>query len=696
MKKTINKEAINLRYNIISLIIYIIGIVLIIQLFNLQIVNGTSYRNTSNTRLTRESTLTAARGSIVDRSGNSLATVKMGFSLELYKTKIDNDTLNNTILKLVNLLEKYGSTYPDSFPVKTDLSGFTMEGEALDKWKAKYKLNVEATPEDALNKFKERYKIKNEDIQEVRKIIAIRYEITQKGYSSTKSLNIATDITRETVAELSERSAEFPGVNIVTQSIRTYDSGNLASHILGYIGRISETEYEQRKEKYNSDDMIGKTGIEYIFEDYLKGNNGVKQIDMAVDGTVTAEYVATEAVSGSDIVLTIDANLQKVAERSLKETIEKIASGGFSETYEANAGSVVVMNVKTGEVLALASYPDYNPEDFVGGISTEKYNSYSANSSLYNRAISGSYAPGSIFKMVSAIAALESGVVTLTEKINDTGVYPKYTKPVCWYYTDYHRGHGYVNVSQAIQHSCNFFFYEVGDRMGIDVLSKYANYFGLGRKTGIELPSETAGSIASREAKLAKTGEQWYKGETTSAVIGQSYNSFSTLQMTKYISMLANGGNTINPTIIKTIRNVDGTEVSREEIINYSNQKLGITPDNSEPLTIKPENLKAVLDGMRLATQQYGGTAYNVFKNFNIEVGGKTGSAEAGNKVNAWFACFAPFEEPEIAVVVMIDNGGHGNYSAEVARDIIAEYFGMNVQDIEEDVTAIPYTEIIQ
>ena len=658
MNKKISKESINLRFNIVSLIVYVIGIILIMQLFNLQIVNGSTYRQQSDTRLTRESSLTAARGSILDRSGNALASTKMGFSLEFYKTKISTQALNETILNLINLLEKYNLKYPDSFPVNINPFQFTIEGETLENWKSKNKLNAEITPEEALYVFKEKYDIENTDIQEIRKIISIRYEISQKGYSSTKSLNICTDIPREAVAELTERSSEFPGVNIVTESIRTYNSGTLASHILGYIGRISEKEYEEKKDTYNNDDIIGKTGVEYLFEKYLKGKDGIKQIDMAVDGTVTAEYVATQAISGSDIVLTIDSNLQKVAEESLKNTIQKISSGGFAETYEATAGSVVVMDVKTGEVLSLASYPDYSPEDFVGGISTDKYNEYSQNHSLYNRAISGSYAPGSIFKMVSAIAGLESGAITLTEKINDTGVYPKYTRPVCWYYTD---------------------------------------YFGLGTKTGIELPSETAGTLASKQTKAEKTGEQWYPGETTSAVIGQSYNSFSTLQMTKYISMLTNGGKRINPTIIKTIRNVDGTEVPKDEIRKYSNEMLGIQEYSGEEFQIKQENLQAVLEGMRMTTQQSGGTAYSIFRNFNIEVAGKTGSAEApGNIVNAWFACFAPYNEPEIAVVAMIENGGHGNYSAEVARDIIAEYFGMNAQNIEEDMTAIPYTEIIQ
>ena len=354
------------------------------------------------------------------------------------------------------------------------------------------------------------------------------------------------------------------------------------------------------------------------------------------------------------------------------------------------------MNVKTGEVLAMISTPDFEPQDFVGGISTEKYNQYRSTQGLFDRAISGSYAPGSTFKMVTAIAGLESGVIDTNTRINDTGVYPKYTNPVCWYYTSFHRGHGYLNVSDAIKHSCNYFFYETGDRMGIDNLSKYAKYFGLGTKTGIELPSETSGTLASRETKKEKTGEDWYAGETTSAAIGQSYNSFSPLQMTKYISMLANGGHNINPTIIKTVRNADGSEISKEDIKKYTNEKLGITDDGVEDLPIDQGNLDAILEGMRSVTSETGGTAYNIFKDFNIEVGGKTGSAETSTgDVNAWFVGFAPFDDPEIAIVIMVENGGHGNYTAEVVRDIMAEYFGMNIQNIQENVSAAPYTESV-
>ena len=704
MAKGINKKSINFRYNIITIFTYLIGIILIVQLFNLQIVHGAEYREESNTRLTRESTLEATRGEILDRSGNVLVSSSQKFNLELYKSKIDTDTLNESILKIIQVLEKYDVSYTDSFPININPFEYTISDTSLSNWKKNNNIDSDATAEEAFYKFKDKYKIKNEDITEVRKIIAIRYEIVKEGYSSTKALTIAKDIPREAIAEFSEKGDDFPGINIAVQPVRQYKEGTLASHILGYASKISDTEYQQKKDTYNQNDIIGKTGIEYLFEEYLKGKDGIKQIDMAVDGTITAEVVEKEAVSGSNVVLTIDSKLQKIAEEALKDNVEKIKSGGFGKAYEAKGGSCVVMNVKTGEVLAMASYPDYNPQSFANGISSEEWKSYSENKSypLLNKAIQSAYEPGSIFKMVTAIAGLESGNITLTERINDTGQYIKYgEKRNCWNYTDYHTGHGPLNVIGAIEKSCNYFFYETADRMGIDTLDKYASYFGLGKKTGIELPSEVSGTLASKEY-VKSINSSWNPGDTINAAIGQGYNRFTPLQMTKYISMIANGGNNVDVSIIKTIQNSDGTEVSKEEINKFVNEKLGLTEENDENINLNKDYINAVKEGMKSVTSGESGTAYVRFKDFNIKVGGKTGSAEAGKDsngkdiVNAWFAAFAPYDDPEIAVVVMVENGGHGNYTAEAVRNIMAEYFGMNTQNVTESVQAEAYTESIR
>lgn len=701
------KEQINVRFNIINIIVYLIGIILIVQLFNLQVVHGESYREQSNTRLSRTSTIKAARGSILDRSGNEFAGVKTENNIEIYKTNISDDELNKSMLNLANLLQQYQISYEDTFPISINPFKFTIDGDELANWKKKYKIAEEATAEEAFYKFKDKYEISSDNVDDIRKTIGIRYIITTTGYSATKSITIATNVNEEVVAQISERNSDFPGVSISTNAARTYLTGSLAAHVIGYTGKIKEEEYNANKDTYSIDDIIGKTGIEYIFEKYLKGKDGQKQVEMSVDGTITGESVSENAIAGSDVVLTIDSNLQQVTENALENCINKIRSGGFSQTYDAQGGTAVVMNVNTGEVLATASYPTFEPQWFVGGISQENW-AYLRDDTRHpqlNKATQSTYEPGSTFKMVTAIAGLETGAITTKERINDTGVYRKYNSEwKCWYYTSYHRGHGYQNVTQALQHSCNYFFYETGDRMGIDNLAKYALHFGLGKKTGIELPNEKEGAVASREtyAKLRNNGRIG-PGDVLNAAIGQGDNNFTPMQIAKYISSIANGGTVVKPTIVKSILNSDGSEVSKEEIENYTNEKVGYQ-NTDDGITISPESITVAKEGMRMAASEAGGTAYNIFKGFNQEVAGKTGSAEAGKDkngndlVNAWFVCFAPYEKPEVAVVVMIENGGHGNYAAEVARDVLTQYFGMNqsTEAINESMSATPFVEQVR
>lgn len=686
-----------IRYNILTILVYIVGIVLLAQLFNLQIVHGEEYRETSNTKLTRESVLKADRGSIKDSSGTMLASVDAQYSIVLYKTKVNNETLNTTILKLLNILSTNSDSYVDNFLIDVNPYRFKLEEEeSQKKWKKANNIDEDATAEEAFNYFKNKYDITSDNVEDIRKILAIRYEISYKGYSSTKSIEIASNISRQSLEQIKERNAEFSGVEVVETPVRVYPLKTTASHILGRIGRIESSELEGNEDIYNQNDIIGKSGIEYVFEKYLKGTDGVKQIDMNVDGTITDEYVSKEAVSGSDVILTIDSKLQAVTEQALADNINKIANHGFSqENNPADAGTAVVLNVKTGEVIAMASYPDYNPSAFVNGIDTNTWNYYINGDTkpLENKAISAMYSPGSTYKMVTALAGLETGTITPKTKINDTGVFRKYNSSwKCWN----RYGHGYLNVSQAIEHSCNYFFYDLGDRLGIDNLAKYSYYLGLGHKTGIELKGEIDGVLASNE--IAKQENRvWNPGETISAAIGQSYNTFTPLQMAKYVAMIANRGKNLDVTIVKSIINPDGSEVSRDEYESYVNEKLGLQQENVEEMSFKEENIEAILEGMRGVTSESGGTAYSTFKNFNIEVGGKTGSAQTGvqGKTNAWFVGFAPFDDPEIAIVVFVRNGGHGSYTAEVARDIIAQYFGMNTNQVTENTTAIPTVQII-
>lgn len=339
MKKTKIKselENLNFRFNILSVIVYIIGVVILIRLFNLQIINGQEYRESSNTRLSRESTIEAARGSILDRSGNTLVSTDMSFSLEMYKTKVEDEQLNHSILLMTKILESNGDAYLDTFPISINPFQYNFSSdEELAKWKDTYKIPETASAEEAFYLMRDKYHIKTDDIGDIRRILAIRYGVTTTGYSATKSIEIAESISRESAVQLQERSEELIGVNIVIEPIRKYYVGNMASHILGYMGRISEPDQEELKEngdtyEYNPNDKIGKTGIEKVFEEYLRGEDGVKQIDMSVDGTITGEYTSKEAIGGADVILTIDSNLQKITENSLATNIQKIKTGGFS------------------------------------------------------------------------------------------------------------------------------------------------------------------------------------------------------------------------------------------------------------------------------------------------------------------------------------------------------------------------------
>ena len=678
------KDENKLRYNILIALVYIIGIILLLQLFNLQIVHGQEYREESNTRLTREVEIKAARGNILDSSGEKLVSTKLVYNVEIYKTKVDNDTLNNSLLLLAKTLEENGDKYVDNFPITINPFSFKNE-ETATNFKTANKIDSSYDAEACFNYFKERYKINNDNIEDTRKIITLRYEIEKDGYSNTKSVELASNISNASLAKINEMGSSFPGINTVSEPTIYYPYGELASHILGYVGPIGEKELKENPEIYDQNDIIGKGGIEQVFEKYLKGTDGIKQIGMSVDGIVTDEYTSEEAIAGNDIMLTIDANLQKITEDALAHNIEMMQNGELPGAETASEGAAVVINVKTGEILAMASYPNYNPSLFVDGISTENWNNYLNDSRhpLINKAISSISPPGSTFKMVTAIAGLESGAIDVNTKINDTGKYTYYKdyQPVCWKRS----GHGWLNITQAIEKSCNYFFYETGRRTGIDRLAQVATAFGLGQKTGIELPGEEKGVLASKD-----TMSPWVDGYTIQAAIGQLNNAFTPLQMAKYTAMIANGGKNLDVTLIKSINKADGTEVSKEEINSYVNDKLGISGNSGSDISISEENYKAIKEGMKGVTSDGSGTAYTYFKDFDIEVGGKTGSASTdlvGN-ANAWFVGFAPYDDPEIAVAVYVKDGQHGNYTAPTARDIFAQYLGMNSKTVTEDMTA--------
>ena len=515
-------------------------------------------------------------------------------------------------------------------------------------------------------------------------MIQIKYEGNLNGYSLFNSVTVAKDISQESVAQIEEKKSELYGVNVVSVPKRYYPNGTLAAHIIGYVSKISDTEYSEKKEEgYTINSIIGKTGIEQAFEKYLKGKDGVVKAETDSQGNVSSESTTEEAVAGNSIALTIDYRLQKTAEESIENVIKKLQDGTLvgKKVPEASAGSVVVLDIETGETLAMASFPSYNINDMVSGMSASELNKLFNDplNPMYNRAISGTYAPGSTYKMLVGIAGLKANAITLDEKILDPGIYPYGHKPKCWIYTQYHRTHGYVNLEGAIKGSCNCYFYEVGRRIGIDEIIKTTKLFGLGQKTGIELYGESTGQIAGEKE------EEWYLGDTLNAAIGQSSNLYTPIQLANYISAIANGGTLNKVSLIKNIKSSDDNEISLSEIEEFAKEFTGVDFE-SRDVGIEQSYVDAIKRGMLSVTSESGGTASIIFKNSNIQVAGKTGTSQvAGKQNNGIFVGFAPYDKPKIAVVAIIEGGGEGTYTANVVKPIMEEYFKISTEDKAND-----------
>lgn len=666
----------NDRNLVIKTLLLIISFVFLLRLFNLQIINGSEYRELSQNKMVRTTASVAARGNIYDRNGVVLASSKIGYDVVIYDTNITSKKLNEVLLTVTNIIEKNKDKVISNLPMTIDGFDFVSDS-AKEKFLKTYNFEDSITFEQALEKLCERYEIEeNLSLAEKLKIINLRYEITRNSYSLFTYVTLANNVSYETMAYIEEIKNELGGVVVLASPKRYYSYGENLAHVLGYVSSISADEYAILKDEgYSQNSIIGKTGLESFLEYYLKGKNGKVRTEINSSGTATYEYVYEQAVSGKDVTLTLDYRLQKIAQEALEKEIKALQKEKNGKYTDASAGAVVITNVNTGEVLSLVSYPSYDPNLFTSGISYSDWKKINddPNIPMFNRATQGTYSPGSTFKMLSAIAGLETGKITATELIEDTGVYPYSYNPVCWIYTDYHRTHGYINVSDAIKVSCNCYFYEVGRRVGIKTLVEYAMMFGLSSKTGIEL-TESKGTIAGTQ------DVDWYLGDTLSAAIGQSYNSFTPVELVNYIATLANGGTKNRLTLIKSIGEASSA-VEDTELNEYIETKTGVKV-NSTKLELKEETLETVLSGMERSSMESGGGTYYVFGRNSVEVAGKTGTAEVGKgSANALFGGYAPIDNPEIAIVVVIEHGGSGLNAANVAKDIVNEYYSIKKQE---------------
>ncbi len=674
------------RFIILRIIIAVMLAAIVWKMFDLQITKGDQYLEVANNRLTTNIVEKAPRGEILDRYGTKLVSNKVGYSVVMQKTDMKDTELNEVINNLVNILISTDCEYYDNLPISSapyefDFKDENEDGSTDDEREAWFKenkrlknaVNENMSAENIMQIYKKLYNVSDSYTEdEQRRIIGIRYEAEQSGLSQTTLFTLADDISVDAVTQIKENQDEFRGFAVINNYVREYNYPGLATHILGRTGKISAEEYESNKDLgYGYNDIIGKQGIEQWGEKYLRGTDGTTGTTKDVSGNDITVLSDTAPVPGDYIVLTIDSDLQRVAEESLEKTITSIRNSSgvkAKDGADCNAGAAVVLDIKTGDTLALASYPTYDMSRF-----NEDYESLIENDArpMVNRTVSGLYSPGSTFKPLTAIAALESGNLTTNEIIEDQGVYKYYKdyQPSCWIWNEYQMTHGKQNVVSAIENSCNYFFYEVGRRMGIDTLNEYAKKFGLGEKTGIELSEETAGHMANPDYKKQVvsniTSSDWYDGDTLQAAIGQSYSLFTPLQLANYAATIANGGTRHKVNLVKTIRSsVDGSVV----------KEFG--PEVEEQVDIDENTLNSIKQGMKRVVDE--GSAAEIFANYGIQVGGKTGTAQVGDgSNNAVFIAYAPFDDPQIAVSVVLEHGVRGTNAAQVAKDIFDKYFNL-------------------
>ena len=672
------------RFFILKILTVLMCAAVLYRLFDLQILKGNEYKEVADTHLTTNIVAKAPRGEIFDRYGTALVTNKVGYSLVIQRAGMDDEELNGVLERLTDLLKSSYCEYYDTLPISYAPYEYTFSSDeernswfGQNKYKDKY-ISADMSSKAVIDAFKAIYKINPSYTDEqARRIIGVRYEAELHGFSSSAAFTVADDVSVGVVTRIKEMSGDYKGVTVMDDYVRRYEKPGLATHILGRVGKISAEEYAEKSDSYGMNDIIGKQGIEQWAEDYLRGTDGITGSLKTVNGReITIEQdIAPKA--GDYLVLTIDSGLQQTVEESLAKNIKNIrANSGRKSKNGADcySGAAVVLDIKTGDTLALASCPTYDMSKF-----NEEYSSLVNNEAkpLWNRAVSGVYSPGSTFKPLAAIAAMQAGTLKPDEIIEDEGVYKFYQdyQPACWIWNDYHITHGKLNVSGAIENSCNYFFYEIGRRTGIETLGEYAAKFGLGAKTGIELNEETTGHMSSPEYKKQVvenvTSRDWYGGDTLQAAIGQSYSLFTPVQLANYTAAIANGGTRYKVNLIKSIRSsADGSLIKETQ------------PQIAEKIDMKPEIINAVKDGMKKVVDE--GSAANIFQNYPIAIGGKTGTAQVGNgSNNALFVAYAPFDDPQIAVTVVLEHGVSGANAAYVARDIFDKYFKVNQASAE-------------
>ena len=670
------------------ILILLLLTVYLVALYKLQIIEGEANYNRSSELTNTERVVTAARGNIYDRYGRTLVSNEETYNLKIDTDKLfANDDPNSVILELVHMVQGYGDEYTDDLPItmtppfEYDPDMTAIQRTMLDAYYVRQEIDPNSTAVELMSYMRTRYNIDNSySAEEMRIIAGVRYSINVRYAVNIADYIFVEDASMKLISSIMEN--KLVGIEVERAYSRKYGT-EYAAHILGYTGLMTQEEYEKYSLlNYSTDAMVGKDGVEYAFENYLHGKDGKVIETRNSAGTVLATVYEEEPEPGNHVYLTIDSVLQEQTERILangvsilKQNIaQKRAEGTARGDYnvdlkdEITGAAAVVVNVKTGEPLAMASWPTYNVatilEDYQELLEAE-------NAPLFNRTLMGTYAPGSTFKPCTAIAALTMGIVNTEDKIKCEGVYTRYAAegyaPECWIWnsTKDHLTHPEENVTTAIRDSCNYYFYSIGNYLGVDDLGKFAANFGLGEYSGIELV-EAKGNMSNQANHMDYAGTEWRIGDTLQAAIGQSDSVFTPIQMAEYCATVANSGTRYSASILKSIRNYD-----------YSEKLYDREPTVMSTVESAEYNWAAVHEGMWQVLNDYiNEKNVNVWVDCQWRVAGKTGTAQKGEGIqnDGIFMCYAPYKDPEVAIFVVVERGGAGADVQFIARHIMDAY----------------------
>ncbi len=677
-----------IKFTLIFILLAVCACTFVYRLLKLQIVNAESYTTRSEKQsksISVDYTIIPPRGSIYDRYGRLLntntTTQRASFAWEM----IPPSELNDVALATALLWEEYDCAYNDALPISrvepfvftfAETADTSRETRELN-FKNRYELPADATPYDVIAYFVERYEIDDAlSLADQRRVIAMRYGMEQNYFGKGQPYAFSNEVTMPIVTRVRERLDIYRGIFFDYVPTRVYNTTTEAAHIIGHVGTAYKEDVERNPDRgYRIGDQMGRSGMEAAMEGVLRGTVGEVTRVYDENGVLQQTIEKTPWKAGRDVILTIDMELQAVLQDSLDRIIPKIRT--LKDGEEASAGAAVLIDVNTFELLAMVNNPTFD---------VTQYNKQFAElqndplKPLFNRAIAGTYAPGSTFKSLTAIASLEEGIIDTTYRFNDTGRYTFYEdyQPVCWYYSDFKVGHGWQNVTQALENSCNCFFYEMGRILGINTIDRYAKLFGLGEYTGIELSGESRGILASPEFRKER-GDIWYPGDTLQAAIGQSDHVFTPLQIACYIATMANGGTRYKAHLVRGIADSSGAspiEYTQPEILNDTNMTAAM--------------VQVVKDGMRSASET--GTASSTLSNYKYPVASKTGTASVSKgAANAVFVAFTPIDNPEVAFAGVVEHGGHGSYLAEMAAEIFTAYYERKATGTDEAYNTVSH-----